>query len=192
MKQNYLYMLAFCLILLLTSRETNAQTLQYTGGSTVRINISDGKKSYEFTAPQIKGRYNGRQKRFEFLMTVSEISTKQNNSFLLSLFNFIFHTDQSDQVNMYVYLPSETRNFDNFINPKTLLLTGQVEIAGKTYQLPITMNLKYTSGTLYYGLQGQFSSDFGVITASADEKPIYPREVQFVVPESPMGIYLEE
>ncbi len=192
MKQNYLIILSVALILGCISLKASSQTMQYTGGSSVRINISDGKKSYEFTTPQIKGRYNTRLKRFEFVMMVSEVAPKQNNSFFLSLFNFIFHTDQSDQVNMYAYLPSETRNFESFVNPKTLLLTGQVEIAGKTYQLPITMNLKYTSGTLYYGLQGQFSSDFGSITASADEKPIRPREIQFVVPESPMGIYLEE
>ncbi len=192
MKHTYLYILAFWIALCLFSPKTEAQNMQYTGGSSVLINISDGKKNYEFMAPQIRGRYNGRSKRFEFLLTVSTIATKQNNSFLLSLFNFIFHTDQSDEVKMYVYLPSETRNFENFINSKTLLLTGQVEIAGKTYQLPITMNLKYTSGILYYGLQGQFASDFGTITASADEKPIQPREIQFVIPESPMGIYLEE
>lgn len=166
--------------------------MQYTGGNPVLINILDGKKNYSFTVPHIKGRYNGKLKRFEFLMTVSEVSTKSNSSFLLSLFNFIFHPDQSDEVNMYVYLPTETRSFENFINPKTLLLTGQIEIAGKAYQLPITMNLKYSNSTLYYGMQGQVASDFGIMAATDNEKEIHLREIQFVVPESPMGIYIED
>lgn len=192
MKHKYLYSLFFCLLLSLAVSAVYAQNMQYTGGSSVYISLSDGQKSYEFTTPQIKGRYNNRLKRFEFILSVQNVAPRQIGAFLISLFNSIFHPDQSQEVQLYVYLPTETRNFENFINPQTLLLNGQVNIAGKLYAVPITMNVKYTSKTLYYGLQGNISSDFGAITAAADEKPIHLREIQFVVPESPMGVYFED
>ncbi|MDJ1491333.1 hypothetical protein QNI19_00245 [Cytophagaceae bacterium DM2B3-1] len=190
MKQHYFYLFFFILLGLLP--EVKAQSMQFTGSNPMLISISDGKKNYLFTAPEIKGRYNNRLKRFEFVLMVANISPKPNNSLLVSLFNFIFHPDQSEEVRMFAYLPSETRGFEGFVNPRTLLLTGQIEIAGKSYQLPITMNLKYTSGILYYGLQGLIASDFGIIASTGEEKEIHPREIQFVIPESPMGIYMED
>lgn len=192
MKHTYSFAKIICLAIFLCTQAADAQSVQYTGGSSVLISISDGQKSYEFTAPQIRGRFNNRLKRFEFLLGIQNVSTKQSGSFFMNLFNSIFHPDQSGELQMQVNLPSELRNFKGFANPQTLNLTGQIDIAGKTYQLPVTMSMKYGNGTLYYGLQGNVSSDFGIITASTGEKPVRPRQIQFIVRESLMGVYFEE
>lgn len=192
MKHAYTLALLPCLAFFLSAQVVDAQNMQYTGGSPVLINISDGKKSHEFTTPKIKGRFNNRLKRFEFLLSLKDVQTKHPSSFFTNLFNFIFHPDQSSELQMQVYVPSELRGFEDFINPQTLHLTGQVAIAGKNYELPVTMSLKYANGTLYYGFQGKVSSDFGTVTASANEKPVNPRQIQFVVRQSPMGVYSEE
>lgn len=192
MKHTYTLIFLACLAFLLGPPAANAQNMQYTGGSSVIINISDGKKSHEFTTPKIKGRFNNRLKRFEFLLSIKDVQTRHPSSFFTNLFNFIFHPDQSNELQMYVYVPSELRGFEEFINPQTLHLTGQVAIAGKNYELPVTMSLKYSNGTLYYGFQGKVSSDFGTVTASTNEKPVHPRHIQFLVRQSPMGVYSEE
>ena len=191
MKNIYPFALLLCLTFFPFSQVADAQNTQYTGGSSVLISISDGRKSHEFTAPQIKGRFNNRLKRFEFLLSIKDVNTKNPGLFFTNLFNSIFHPDQSNELQMQVYVPSELRGFEDFTNPQTLQLTGQVVIAGKNHELPVTMSLKYSNGTLYYGLQGKVSSDFGIITASADEKPMHPRQIQFVVRQSPMGVYSE-
>ncbi len=194
MKQKYLLALIGYTCFLWTTGLANAQnmTTLYTGGGAVTINVSDGKKNYEFSAPEIQGRYNPQQKRFEFLLPLAPVETRHNQSFLLSLFNAIFHPDQTKDLQMYVYLPNEMKNFQDFVNPKTLQLKGQVYIAGKMYSLPVNMSLKYSNQTLYYGFQGNVLSDFGMITASANEKPVRPTEIQFLVKEGPMGIVIEQ
>ena len=193
MKKNYPFALLLCLAFFPFCKVVNAQNTQYTGGSPVLINISDGQQSYGFTAPKIKGRFNNRLKRFEFLLSIADVKTKQVGAFFTNLFNSVFHPDQSGELQMQVYAPSELRGFEGFANPQTLNLTGQVDINGKNYQLPVTMNVKYSNGTLYYGLQANVSSaDFGTINSADDEKSVHLRQVQFIVRESQMGVYFEE
>jgi hypothetical protein len=195
MRKIYIFLFFLCGAFFLDPSAATAQNMQYTGGSSVFISISDGKKSYEFTTPQIKGRYNNRLRRFEFLMSVQNAAPRhlvpQIGAFLTSLFNSVFRPDQSEGVQLLVYMPDETRNFDAFVNSRRLTLPGEVVVAGQSYKVPVTMTLKLTGPTLYYGLQGNITADFGSV-AAADNQPVYAREVQFVVPESPMLLYFED
>ncbi len=193
-KKILLYLASCCLGLLAGGQPGFAQirASDYTVTRKAELNLQGETQSYGYTVDQLEGRFNRPLKRFEFRMPLGAVRPVRSPADLLVFKSLFFSNPEApinpgDFLQLWVYVPDDTRNFDNFRNARTVTLAADLIVNGVTYRTPVAMNLFYSSGTLKYGLDMSMNPSFATASSAAfSGGPL--RKLQMLVRESEMNI----
>ena len=170
---NYYIRLLFWILILCTSlyTSTNAQAVDFTRSSNIAINMKGSYNAYTYIGRHFDGRYNSNLRRFEFLMPLNEVYAS-NSATEMNVFNTVFlergtAQEIAEGFRLFVYLNERLPNFTDFQNGRTLVLNGECTIGGVKYKMPVTMQVRYQDGALYYSLDTEIKDRFQEIILPA-------------------------
>lgn len=199
MQKNILLLLAVCILAVIgTSRPALAQlgANEYTITRNAELSLLGDNKSYGYTIDQMEGRFNQKLSRFEFRLPLGAVRAVRSPADLL-VFKSVFLNNPEDAfqpadlVQLWVYMPENTRNFDNYRNGKTITLNADFVVNGNVYRTPVAMNLFYSAGILRYGLDMSMNPAFAVPSGTGfSGGPL--RKLQMLVRESEMNVAFNE
>lgn len=168
----------------------------YTVTRRAEINLQGESISYPYTVDRMEGRFNRQLKRFEFRMPLQAVQPARIAADIIVLKSVFRNSpdaiiNPSDLLQLWVYVPENTRDFQNFRNAQTLTLPADFIINGNVYRTSVAMNLFYSAGTLKYGIG--MNMDAGLETVSSVNFVGGPlRNLQMLVPESEMQVLFNE
>jgi hypothetical protein len=169
---------------------------EYTLTRRAELSLLGDTKSYGYTVDQMEGRFNRKLSRFEFRLPLEAVRPVRNAADLL-VFKSVFLNNPeeafqpADFVQLWVYMPENTRNFDNFRNARTITLEADFVVNGNVYRTPVAMNLFYSAGILKYGLDMSMNPAFAAPTTTGfSGGPL--RKLQMLVRESEMNVAFNE
>ncbi len=199
MQQKILFRLTICMLAVIcASRPALAQlgANEYTITRNAELSLLGDTKSYGYTVDQMEGRFNRKLSRFEFRLPLGAVRPVRSAADLL-VFKSVFLNnpeeafESADLVQLWVYMPDNTRNFDNYRNAKTLTLDADFIVNGNVYRTPVAMNLFYSAGILKYGLDMSMNPAFAVPSGTGfSGGPL--RKLQMLVRESEMNVAFNE
>lgn len=200
MQKTLLSSLAGCILALICfSRPALAQfgTNEYTITRNAELSLLGDTKSYGYTVDQLEGRFNRKLSRFEFRLPLGSVRPVRSAADLL-VFKSVFLNnpddafEAADLLQLWVYMPENTRNFDNFRNARTVTLDAEFVVNGNVYRTPVAMNLFYSAGILKYGLDMSMNPAFAATTSGAGFSGSPLRKLQMLVRESEMNVAFTE
>jgi hypothetical protein len=196
-KPNYYIFALFTVFIFIgiAADSASAQAIDFTRSTNVLINIKGGENSYGYIGRYFDGRYNSRLRRFEFLMPLNEVyastSATEMNVFNTVFLDNITATGQSDGFRLFAYLQESVPSFTEFRNGRTLMLEGECTIGGIKYKMPVTMQVRYLDGALYYSLDTEILSSFQQIHLPAAADGVKLKIIQFLLRDGVMRLLLE-
>ncbi len=193
-KKILLYLASCCLLLLGLTRPgfTQIRASDYTVTRNAELSLQGETRSYGYTVDKLEGRFNQQLRRFEFRMPLGAVRPVRSPADLLVFKSVFFNNPEApinpgDFLQLWVYVPDNTRNFDDFRNARTVTLAADLIVNGTTYRTPVAMNLFYSAGTLKYGLDMSMNTAFVTAsTAAFSGGPL--RKLQMLVRESEMNV----
>jgi hypothetical protein len=198
MKKKLLYLTFLVWATLATSTRGYAQvgTNEFTISRKAEISLQGEGGNYRYTIDRLEGRFNRQLKRFEFRMPMGGVRSDRNPADLSVLKSiFLFSPDamigQSDLVQLWVYVPDNTRNFTEYRNARTITLPADLIVNGNTYRTPVAMNLFYSAGILKYGLDLNMRTPLETASSSSFAGNA-GRKLQVLVRDSEMNIAYTE
>ena len=168
-------------------------TSDYTITRNAELSLLGDTKSYGYTVEQMEGRFNRKLSRFEFRLPLGSVRPVRNAADL-QVFKSLFLNnpeaafEAADFVQLWVYMPENSRNFDNFRNARTVTLDADFVVNGNVYRTPVAMSLFYSAGILKYGLDMSMNPAFAAAGFSGG--PL--RKLQMLVRESEMNVAFNE
>jgi hypothetical protein len=129
-------------------------------------------------------------------MPLTTVKAQRNPSDLSMLKSvFLFSPEavigQGELIQLWVYVPDNTRNFDEYRNGRTLTLPADFIVNGNSYRTPVAMNLFYSAGILKYGLDMNLKTPLET-ASSVSSNGVPFRKLQMLVRESEMNVAFNE
>jgi hypothetical protein len=173
----------------------HGQALDFTRSNNMLINIKGGDNSYAYIGRYLDGRYNSRLRRFEFQMPLNEVYAS-NSVTEMNVFNTLFLENISaielgEGFRLFAYLQESVPSFTDFRNGRTLKLEGECSIGGIKYKMPVTMQVRYLDGALYYSLDTEILSNFQNIVVPAAAAGVKLNMIQFLLRDGVIRLLLE-
>lgn len=170
---------------------------EYTLSRNVELNLQGEYGSYRYIVDHMEGRFNRQLKRFEFRMPLEGVKPQRNPadfSMLKSVFLFSPEATigRGELVQLWVYLPDETRNFNEYRHARVLTLPADFIVNGNTYRTPVAMRLFYSAGSLKYGLDMNLKTPLVTASSVSNTGGVPFRKLQMLVKDSDMNIYFGE
>ncbi|MDO1448003.1 hypothetical protein Q0590_17150 [Rhodocytophaga aerolata] len=192
----YITLSLVSLVLGLLFQETAiAQTIDFTRSTNVLLTMRGSSNSYDYIGRHFDGRYNSRLRRFEFLMPLQEVYAS-NSATEMNVFNTVFiergtSQELSEGFRLYAYLNESVPNFTDFRNGRTLVLEGECSIGGVKYKMPVTMQVRYQDGALYYSLDTSITNSFQNIVLPAAAAGVQLKQIQVYLRDGVIRMLLE-
>jgi hypothetical protein len=180
---------------LLLHFSASAQAIDFTRSNNVLIHIRGEQNAYSYVGRHFDGRYNSRLRRFEFLMPLQEVYASSSAS-EMNVFDHVFlnnplTTDLTEGFRLFAYLNERVPSFTEFRNGRTLMLEGECTIGGVTYKMPVTMQVRYLEGALYYSLDTMISYKFQDIVLPAAAAGVQLQYIQVLLRDGVIRMLLE-
>lgn len=181
--------------LIFLSTPAAAQAIDFTRSKDVMLTIRGDQNAYAYIGRHFDGRYNSRLRRFEFLMPLQEVYAS-NNATEMNVFNTVFiekgtAQELAEGFRLYVSLNESVPNFTDYRNGRTLVLEGECSIGGVKYKMPVTMQVRYLDGALYYSLDTAINYNFQDIILPAAAAGVQLQHIQVYMRDGVIRMLLE-
>jgi hypothetical protein len=173
----------------------SAQAIDYTRSSNVLIHMRGDNNAYSYVGKHFDARYNSRLRRFEFQIPLEDVSASTSAT-EMNVFNTVFlenrtASELTEGFRLFAYMNESVPVFTDFRNGRTLLLKGECSIGGVKYIMPVTMQVRYLDGALYYSLDTNITYNFQDIILPAAAAGVQLKLIQIYLRDGMMRMMLE-